>query len=126
VERCIQHRKTRIIIFDEAQHFNNVAGGEQLVRQLDILKSLASITQSFVVLVGTYELRNFVTPSGQIARRMKPVHFPRYNVDNQMERQLFERVLKSFEQALPFKKQGGLVENWQYLFEGHYCPDISS
>ena len=118
LEQCMKYRGTGILVFDEAQHFSSVAGGDQLLRQLDVIKSLASLTKALIILIGTYDVRNFVKLSGQLARRITPVHFRRYNADDRAEREAFLRVLKSFEDALPFKAQPSLGSNWKYFYDG--------
>jgi len=55
-ETAIRQRRPKAIIIDDAQHLGKVSGGRQLQNQLDCIKSLADITETIHVLIGTYEL----------------------------------------------------------------------
>jgi hypothetical protein len=59
VERALHYRRPRAILIDEAQHMAKMAAGRRLQDQLDCLKSLASLTRTIHVLIGTYELLAF-------------------------------------------------------------------
>ena len=81
VEHCIRHRGTRVVIIDEAQHLTKVPNARRLQDQLDTIKSLASLSGVLFVMVGTYELLTLLNQNGQLARRTRRIHFPRYNLN---------------------------------------------
>ena len=56
LETAIKRRRPAAVIIDDAQHLGKVSGGRQLQNQLDCIKSLADVTETVHVLIGTYEL----------------------------------------------------------------------
>ena len=55
-EQCMRYRCPRAFIVDEAQHFKKMASGRRLLDQMDTLKSLANMTSTVHVLIGTHDL----------------------------------------------------------------------
>src|SRR5207253_9483643 len=91
-EQCLQHRRPRAFIVDEAQHFKKMASGRRLLDQMDTLKSLASMTNTVHVLVGTYELLGLTNLSAQLSRRSLELHFPRYHADKAEDFKEFRKL----------------------------------
>src|SRR5271166_6447843 len=60
VEQAFRHRQPAAVLLDEAQHFLKIASGRKLLDQMDIIKSLANMTNVVQVLIGTYELIAFL------------------------------------------------------------------
>jgi hypothetical protein len=85
---------------------------------MDSLKSLASLTHCVYVLVGTYELLPSRNLSAQLSRRSLDIHFRRYSARNDADVEAFQRVLYSFERALPLPCDPALTEDWEYYFAG--------
>ena len=50
---------TRAFLVDEAQHFKKMTGACRLLDQMDNLKSLANMTNTVHVLIGTYDLLGY-------------------------------------------------------------------
>ena len=84
-ENAIRHRRPAAVIIDEAQHLARMACGRKLSDQLDVIKSIASRTQTVQVLIGTYELLAFRNLSGQLSRRSVDLHFLRYRAEEQTD-----------------------------------------
>ncbi len=118
VEQCLRYRRTRAQFIDEAQHFNRVVGSKSLLRQMDNLKSLANLTGTLWVLVGTYELLNLTNLSGQLARRSLDLHFPRYWLDAKCDQQAFLNVVFTFQRHLPLAQEPDLVSHSDELHRG--------
>jgi AAA domain len=111
-----QHRPAAIII-DDAQHLGKVSSERQLQNQLDCIKSLADITETVHVLIGTYELLALRNVSAQIVRRSIIIHFPRYRSTDE-ELSQFKGVLSAFQDLLPFEEETGvLLKHWEYCYE---------
>lgn len=111
-----QHCPAAIII-DDAQHLGKVSSERQLQNQLDCIKSLADITETVHVLIGTYELLALRNVSAQIVRRSTIIHFPRYHSTAE-ELSQFKRVLSTFQDLLPFEEETGiLIKHWEYCYE---------
>jgi hypothetical protein len=117
VEQALRHRQPLAVVIDEAQHISRIASGRKLQDQLDCIKSLANMTQTVHVLVGSYELLAFRNLSGQLSRRSIDVHFGRYRADSASDVEAFLNVLHTFEQHLPLKKESNLTHHWDYLYE---------
>ncbi|MFC5591558.1 AAA family ATPase [Sporosarcina soli] len=116
MENALIYRRPRAFLIDEAQHLSRVARGRSLRNQMDILKSLASVSMVPFVLFGTYEILKFRNLSGQLIRRGMDVHFPRYKAEIEDDREAFQNILWTFQKHLPFNDEPNLVENWEYFY----------
>jgi DNA polymerase III delta prime subunit len=117
LEQCLQHRRPRVFIVDEAQHFKKMASGRRLLDQMDTLKSLANMTQTVHVLVGTHELLGLMNLSAQLARRSLTLQFPRYRAESQKDLNEFKKLLRTFQRHLPLAKEPDLVNHYEYFYE---------
>lgn len=117
LENAIRYRKTKIILLDEAQHLLKVASGKEPKDQLDVIKSIANLTGSIIVMFGTYDLTDFFNLNGQLGRRTNEIHFPRYNVEIEKEKQEFKIVVNTFQNKLPFYEETKLLQYWEFLYE---------
>ena len=117
VEQALRHRRPAAVFIDEAQHLARVSSGRKLADQLDVLKSIASRTQTIHVLIGTYELLAFRNLSGQLSRRSTDLHFSRYHVEQDRDIQVFRNVVLTFQQQLPPEHALDLSDMWDFLYE---------
>jgi hypothetical protein len=95
LEDALARHGVRAVILDEGQHLMNVASGAKLLDQLDWIKSMTNVTGVVHVLVGTYDLLDFRNLNGQAARRGYDMHFPRYRLQYEADRQAFQGALHS-------------------------------
>ena len=58
-----------------------MTSGRRLLDQMDNLKSLANMTNTVHVLIGTYDLLGLMNSSAQLSRRSIEIHFPRYHAE---------------------------------------------
>ncbi|WP_283748982.1 TniB family NTP-binding protein [Bacillus cereus] len=117
LENAFYYRKPKVFIVDEAQHFIKVPSARKYLDQLDSLKSLSNLTKVPQLLVGTYELKNFVNLNGQLARRTFEIHFPRYDISNEQDFINYLGVIKGLFEYLPIETSPSLLEKWDYLYE---------
>jgi len=117
LEGCLRARQPAAVLIDEAQHLKKMTSGRRLLDQMDTLKSLASTTQTLHILIGTYELLGLTHLSGQLSRRSSELHFARYRFDDPDERQMFGRVLYTFQHQLPLAEAPDLVGQLEYIYE---------
>jgi hypothetical protein len=113
----LQRRRVKVLVYDEAQHFQRVTMAQHFQNQMDNLKWLAEVTGTTIVLIGTYDLLNLVDRSGQLARRSTCIHFSRYHADDEQEWREFCTTVKSFQVHLPLAETPKLVECADYLYE---------
>lgn len=116
MENALIYRKPRAFLIDEAQHISRMAQGKSLRNQMDVLKSLASVSMVPFVLFGTYEILKFRNLSGQLIRRGMDVHFSRYKADIEEDREAFQNIIWTFQKHLPFKNEPQLVNDWEYFY----------
>jgi len=103
VEGYLHHRRTKVLIIDEAHHILMVDKPKILECQFETLKSLTIETNTTIVLVGTYRLLDIREYSGQLVRRSQIVHLPRYDVRDKGDRQVFTNFAHSMLRQLPLK-----------------------
>jgi hypothetical protein len=117
LEKCLYHRRPRAFIVDEAQHIKKMASGRRLLDQMDTLKSLANMTSTVHVLIGTYDLLGLMDLSVQLARRSVTIHFPRYHADQPEDLKEFKKLLRTFQWHLPFSEEPDLESRYDYFYE---------
>jgi energy-coupling factor transporter ATP-binding protein EcfA2 len=115
VEQALHHRRPAAVFIDEAQHLARVSSGRKLADQLDVVKSIASRTQTIHVLIGTYELLAFRNLSGQLSRRSMDLHFSRYRAEQEADLQVFRNVVLTFQQQLPPEQALDLAQSARRL-----------
>src|SRR6266571_348562 len=117
LEKTLLYRQPRAFIIDEAQHFRKMASGRRLLDQMDNLKSLAGMTNTVHVLVGTYELLGLTNLSAQLSRRTLEIHFPRYHADKPEDLKEFKKLLRTLQKHLPLASEPDLVSHSDYFYE---------
>ena len=118
LEQCLHRRRVSVCLIDEAQHLKRLASGRRLLDQMDTLKSLAALTGTVHVLVGTYELLGLTNLSAQLSRRSIEIHFGRYRAELHDDRLAFKSVVLTFQRHLPVAEEPDLVGAWDALYEG--------
>ncbi|MDZ7963272.1 MAG: ATP-binding protein [Aulosira sp. DedQUE10] len=66
LEQAMRHHQLTALMVDEAQHLLMLAGGKQMLHQMNWIKSIANITGTVHILFGTYDLLNCCRLSGQV------------------------------------------------------------
>lgn len=115
-EVCMEARKTRVLIIDEAHHILMVNDPKRLEFQFETLKSLTIESNVVIVLVGTYRLLGIRDQSGQLVRRSEIIHFPRYNLSTQTDADNFASTLLTFQRKLPLTVEPRLDKDVSYFF----------
>lgn len=109
VESALVHRRTDIVIVDEAVHLLRNLQGNTLENHLDALKYLSNKSGSKLVLVGSYDLHGLLDLNAQIARRCGIIHFQRYLTGKvgkdgkDVDVEAFGKVLAKFAQHFPME-----------------------
>ena len=104
-------------IVDEAHHLGKARSGRFLQDHLDHLKHFENVTGVSHILVGTYEMRPFRKVNPQLACRSVDVHFPRYNIRDEDDCQIFKSVLWALQRQLPVEEEPLLAQNhWEFLY----------
>lgn len=101
VERSLRNRGTRFIVVDEAAHMMRQCHPTRLEQQLDTLKSLSNEYGVQWILLGSYDLFELVSLSGQLARRTHVIHFGRYREDVAEDIRSFRGCLKMLGDGMP-------------------------
>src|SRR5690625_2860224 len=122
IESAFFNRKTKALLIDEAQHFFKInsekrGSSEQNQRKFNSIKSLAIMSITKIVLFGTYDLNAVFNLDGQLSRRVKEIHFPRYDYTNANDRKSFQALLLTFQKLLPVEKEPDLRKYSEYIYE---------
>ncbi len=117
LEKTLLYRQPRAFIVDEAQHFRKMASGRRLLDQMDNLKSLAGMTNTVHVLVGTYELLGLTNLSAQLSRRSIEIHFSRYYADNSEDLKEFKKLVRTLQKHIPLAEEPDLESHSDYFYE---------
>ena len=84
---------------------------------MDNLKSLANMTNTVHVLIGTYDLLGLLNLSAQLSRRSIEIHFPRYRAELTSDLAEFQKLLRTLQRHLPFPKEPDLEGRYEYFYE---------
>jgi len=117
LEVCLRNRRVLAFFIDEAHHMFKMTSGRRRLDQMDTIKSLANLTGTLHVLLGTYELLDMLTLSPQLCRRTIRIHFPRYHRTDPTEHTAFARVLRTFDDCLSSPDGQGLLKNYDYFYD---------
>lgn len=117
VESALKHRKTKILMIDEAHHMAIIGSGRRLRDQTEFVKSMCNMNEVIYVLFGTYDLLQLFNLNGQLANRSALVHFPRYDAKIAKERDIFQNILLTFQNKLPFEDKPDLEGDWEFMYE---------
>ncbi|MBD2731461.1 ATP-binding protein [Nostoc sp. FACHB-892] len=117
LEQAMRHHQMTALMVDEAQHLLMLAGGKQMLHQMNWIKSIANITGTVHILFGTYDLLNCCRLSGQVSRRSEDIHLPRYCSDSKEDVTEFIRILQTFQTHLPLIEEPSLVEKYEYILD---------
>lgn len=110
VENALKHRKTLLVVIDEAVHLLRNCKHEKLTSHMDALKSLSNICGVTLALVGSYDLYKLMNLSGQLARRSAIVHLQRYVPGENEDEVSFGKVLRTLQNRLPLEEIPQLEE----------------
>ena len=117
LENWIAARQPKAIVIDQAQHLRKVSSGRRLVDQMDNLKSLADMTNTVIILVGSYELLSLANLNAQLNRRSHQIHFPRYRFSLLEDISSFQNCVLTLQRHLPLDHEPDLISQCEYLYE---------
>lgn len=109
VERSLRYRGTVFVVLDEAAHMMRQCHTTRLEQQLDTLKSLSNEYGVQWILLGSYDLFELMSLSGQLARRTHVIHFGRYREDVPEDVRAFRGCLKKMGESMPALKDVDLL-----------------
>lgn len=121
LESCVRHRRTKVIILDEASCLLLAARGITMEVQFETIKSLAVNLEVPIVLAGAYNLLGILDCNGQLIRRTSVIHFPPYTDEDFAEGgegQGFRNFVYSLMRAMPVNMDEKLHEDTPYFFLG--------
>jgi hypothetical protein len=103
IEKALLHRRTRLVVIDEAAHVLSNCGEAKLTSHMNALKSLGNLSGVTLALVGSYDLYKLPTLSGQLARRTAIIHLGRYRSGSKADEECFRRSLRTLQNRLPLQ-----------------------
>ena len=120
IERALHNQKTRFVIIDEVQHVKYARGGLRAAAAiLDSWKCLAQKTGIVLILVGSYELLDYLAYVPHLLGRMHLVEFPPYDASNRTDQKSFASVLKAWSLPIRFERNDISLLTWgKPLMEG--------
>jgi len=86
-KNAIKNRGVKVLIINDAQLLCTPIYGKRGLDKIDAIKSLANISNALIILVCTNELFEMINISPQLCHRSLRIHFPQYDVNDQIEDQ---------------------------------------
>ena len=118
-EQALIRARVKAVFADEGHRLMQGDGRHSVDAQLEWLKSLTNRTNVVHVLAGPYALFGFRNTSGQLARRGRDLHFPRYHVTSPQERQEFAGAVQYLLERVPLTCDvEALLTRWRWFAEG--------
>ena len=105
VIRLLKELETKVLVIDEIHHVLAGTLGKQRLF-LNVLKYLSNELQIPLICAGTRDAFNAIQTDPQLSNRFEPKVLPRWTNDVELK-----RLLVSFENILPLKKESNLIEN---------------
>ncbi len=102
IGRALRELGTRLVIFDETLHLNNLNRRTQVL-QWDWVKWVSTANRVSVVCTGTPGFEQTVRQEAQLETRFNIMRIPRWSVGT-----TFQQFLISYEQSLPLRRPSGL------------------
>lgn len=119
VEQALVSLQIQAIAIDEGHLLMQGDGRDKPDEQLEWLKSMTNRTNVLHILVGPYELFKYRNTNGQVARRGRDIHFPRYHVERSAERGEFVGALEYLLERVPLTRDlPDLLKRWRWFAEG--------
>lgn len=127
LENVVKNRKNPVLIIDEASAILLTKDGRVPALQFEVLKSLAVLIKSHIILVGAYDLLGILDGTGQLVRRSDVVHLSRYLINGTTEgkvggeavdisdRQHFLDTLHTLLAAIDVEKEIDFTERMDYF-----------
>lgn len=116
-EDALKNRHPDVFYIDEAQELRKVPTGRKLRDQTDCLKSISNISSVRLLLTATYEADMLLDLSDQLCRRSITIHFPRYLIGTEEQRDDFKNVIENLTCYMPLAKQPDFLLDWEYIYE---------
>lgn len=117
VVNALRHRRPKVVLMDETNHFASVTSPKVLFDQTNRIKSFVDQTDVLHICFGTYEVANMARVSGQLARRSDIIHFSRYRPEVEMDKANFKQVVRGFQKCLPIAHHLDLTNHSEFLHE---------
>jgi energy-coupling factor transporter ATP-binding protein EcfA2 len=102
IGRALRELGTRLVIFDETLHLNNLNRRTQVL-QWDWVKWVSTANRVSVVCTGTPGFEQTIRQEAQLETRFNIMRIPRWSVGA-----TFQQFLTSYEQSLPLRRPSGL------------------
>jgi len=125
LQNTLRYRDVTAFIIDEAHHMLRVVSGKESNWSVDLIKSLTNLSQTPIILVGTYDLTSLlvdlnIKSTDQINQRTRIVDFPRYRSDVTSEVNIFGKTAKKLLQNMPLEQTAENMINkqdWKYFYK---------
>lgn len=114
---ALRLRRPAAVLLDEAHVLTHVKNGDDLLLNVELLKSLANTTRIPIILFGTYDVQPLLRLNGQLSRRSEVIHMPRYHCDRSDDRMNFHSTIRAFQRRLPLREEPDLLSHHEFLYE---------
>jgi hypothetical protein len=115
-EKALKLRKVKVLVIDEAQHVEYVAGDYLAsAKVLNSWKCIANKCGVKIILSGSYRLLNVVSLAPHVIGRQRPIEFPRYRSDVLEDVVSWEKILVTLSKLFPSGEKVNILGKWNKL-----------
>lgn len=116
-DSALINRSPYALFIDEGHHISKAQKSSTALDNMETLKSILNGKRTKFFLSGTYALLHMTDLSAQLNRRSCEIHFRRYKYDDSEDMEEFQKILVTFERALPLPIKPSFSNNIDYVYE---------
>jgi len=114
-EQAMDQQRPIATLIDEAQSIGHCNSGDRRMANMDVVKGLSNSGRTVYVLFGTYEARNMLRNTAQLARRVHVIDFGRY-IDTELDQGEFLSIAQAITTEVGFKMDEDVATDWAYFY----------
>lgn len=117
VRTRIKVLKPIVIFIDECQNFVDQISSADIKSNINRIKNWANTMDTKFMLFGTHEAKDLLNLNEQLARRIIPIYFPRYQRDSESDLKSFAQFYISLIKRLEIKIDPKVHENFYDIYD---------
>jgi ABC-type taurine transport system ATPase subunit len=113
----IKALKPVVIFIDECQNFVDQISNNDIKSNINRIKNWANTMDTKFMLFGTHEAKELLNLNEQLARRVVPIYFPRYQRESESDIKAFAQFYISLIKRLEIKIDSKVHENFLDIYD---------
>jgi hypothetical protein len=103
VEDALRQRKTLLLALDEIAHVFDGTDDEELLRHLNVFKTMSNFSNVALLFAGGYENQRLMVVNGPMSRRCLMIYLEPYYMTNTGAPEAYKRMVRSMVREMPIE-----------------------